>query len=177
MTTAILLVTVLPWPGAKLNSNSNKKIVYCFLFTLLVMHTFSLQVQCHTQVIHTCQATTNISRSPIENQWGSLKYPGQPNTHDHGHIQGIKVLIQYTHKSDACTIEFPVLTYWGLVTHVCADELGLHWLRQWLVALLVPSHHLYQGRHLPTKWSCSGLNVLTIKSHGDFIQINWYPAW
>ena len=60
--------------------------------------------------------------------------------------RGIKRLIQYRHNSNSCTMKLPVLTYWGLVTHMCIGELGLHWSRQWLVALLAPSHHLYQGR-------------------------------
>ena len=69
------------------DSNSNSNIVYCFLFTVLVIHTFILfQVQYHTYIIHTCQATSNISGSPIEGQWDLLKYQGQPDRYHHGHI-------------------------------------------------------------------------------------------
>ena len=33
-----------------------------------------------------------------------------------------------------------VLTYWGRVTHICAN----HWSRQWLVAWTAPTHYLNQ---------------------------------
>ena len=46
------------------------------------------QVQCHTYITHTCQATSNISRNLIESQWGPLRYPGQPERYDYYHIQG-----------------------------------------------------------------------------------------
>ena len=52
------------------------------------IYSFFFQVQYQTYKIHTCQATSNIYGSPIESQWGHLKYPGQPGRYDHGHIQG-----------------------------------------------------------------------------------------
>ena len=177
MTTAILLVTVLPWPGAKLNSNSNKKNSL-----LLPIYTFG---HAYNQFASTMPYTSNTHLPSYhqhfqEPHWKSMGLPEISRATQHarswtytGYQRVNTIHINLMHVQ----LNFPVLTYWGLVTHVCADELGLHWLRQWLVALLVPSHHLYQGRHLPTKWSCSCLNVLTIKSHGDFIQINRYPAW
>ena len=35
--------------------------------------------------------------------------------------------------------------HWSL-THLCASELGHHWLRQWHVACLAPGHYLNQCR-------------------------------
>ena len=36
------------------------------------------------------------------------------------------------------------LTHLPLVPHICVNELGHHWFRQWLVACSVPSHCLNQ---------------------------------
>ena len=117
--------------------------------------------------------------------------------------KGIKGLIQYIHNSEACTMELLILTYWILVAHMYVGELGINWSRQWLAALLVPSHHLYQGKFLsiisietfqfwyewvllilynafrkllPTRWFCSSPDMLTI-NYSDFIQTNRYNVW
>ena len=60
--------------------------IYSFGHTYIIF----CQVQYHTYIIHTCQATSNISGSPIESQWGLLKDRGQPNRYNCGHIQGYK---------------------------------------------------------------------------------------
>ena len=101
------------------------------------------QVPYHTYIIHTCQATSNISWSPLKVNGVSWNIQGNPIGMIMDIYRGIKGFIHYTH---ACTIEFPALTRWGLVTHMCTGELCLHWSRHGLVALLAPSHHLYQDR-------------------------------
>ena len=37
-------------------------------------------------MVYNSQANLDISWSPIESQWDSLKYPVQPDRYDHGHI-------------------------------------------------------------------------------------------
>ena len=46
-----------------------------------------------------------------------------------------------------CMHAFPdvcELTHLPVVTHICVNESGQHWLRQWCVAYAVPSHYLNQ---------------------------------
>ena len=90
-------------------TNSNSKIVFDFIFRVLIIHTFIFAITIpyiHTYIIDTCQAASNLSGSPIESQWGILKYPGQLDRYDHGHTQGYKrVNTLHTHNSHAGTIE------------------------------------------------------------------------
>ena len=66
------------------NSNSNSKnILLLPIYAILVIHTSIFQVQCHTYIMHTCQATSDISESPIEcpEQVGRGFWIGNPHLH------------------------------------------------------------------------------------------------
>ena len=111
-------------------------------YKVLAIHTF-IQVQYHTQ---------NASLpNPTESQWGSLKFPGQPDKYDYFQIQEYQRVKYCTHNSEAFTMELLALIPWGKMTNMCVSELGVHWLKQWLVACLAQVHYLY--RHFV--WSIS----------------------
>ena len=116
---------------------SNSKIVYYASFLQSFGHTY----------IHsgTIPYTQNASLpSPTESQWGSLKFPGQPDKYDYFQIQEYQRVKYCTHNSEAFTMELLALIPWGKMTNMCVSELGVHWLKQWLVACLAQVHYLYR---------------------------------
>ena len=83
----VLLCRVLFWSywSFKLIQIQTQNSLLLPIYIIFCIYTFIVfQVQCRTYITHTCQANPDISGSPFESQWGSLRYPGQPDMYDHG---------------------------------------------------------------------------------------------
>ena len=92
------------------------KIVYCFLFTVLVIHTFNLFLK------------VNLTGMIMDL------------------YTGIKGLIHYTHNFHACTIEFSCINSLRPGDAYVHWWAGSPLVKAMTCCLLAPSHHLYQSR-------------------------------
>ena len=63
------------------------------------------------------------------------------HSHQNNSYPDIHVCISYTHQYTFTALKFVFLL---LAPHICVNESGQHWFRQWLVAYLAPSHYLNQ---------------------------------